>query len=69
MIYGQEIGTLVVPYWPSATWWPLLLNDTGIFQDFVVGCQDIPIHPQTLLPGQADNDLFGHGTPTCRIWL
>ena len=38
-----------------------------MFHHFVVGCQDIPIHPLTFLPGQADTDLFSHRTPTCRI--
>ena len=65
--HNGESGTLVVPFWPSATWWPLLLKDSSNFQDFVVACLDIPIYSLTFLPGSADSDLFGNGFPSCRI--
>ena len=67
MIFNGEVGTLVVPYWPSAPWWPLRFNDSGMFQDFAVGCLDVPLHSRTFLPGSAVRDLFGHATPYCRI--
>jgi len=67
MIHFKESGTLVVPYWPSAPWWPMFFKDCGVVQNFVVGCVDIPSNSQTFLPGSADSDLFGHGTPQCRI--
>lgn len=67
LISGGEAGTLVVPFWPSAPWWPLLMKDCGTTQDFVVDYRDIPLHPLTFLPGSADSDLFGSGTPDCRI--
>lgn len=67
MSYYREFGTLIVPYWPSAAWWPLLFKDDGTMQDFIVGCLDVPLHPSTFLPGSAEGDLFGHGTLSCRI--
>ncbi|XP_028514422.1 uncharacterized protein LOC114574912 [Exaiptasia diaphana] len=67
MIYNKESGTLIVPHWPSAPWWPLFFRDDGTTQDFIVGCMDIPISAQTFLPGSAEGDLFGHGVPSCRI--
>lgn len=67
MIHNGESGTLVVPHWPSAPWWPLLFRDDGPVQDFVVGFMDIPVNDQTFLPGSAESDLFGHGVPSCRI--
>ena len=67
MTHNGESGFLVVPFWPSAPWWPLLLKDSSNFQDFVVACLDIPIHSLTFLPGSADSDLFGNGSPSYRI--
>lgn len=67
MDYNGESGTLIVPYWPSAPWWPLLFKDDGTLKDFVTGCVDLPCHSRTFLPGSAEGDLFGYGTPSCRI--
>ena len=67
MRYFGEAGTLVVPLWTSAPWWSLLFKDSGVFQDFILGYWDIPLHPLTFLPGSAASDFFGHTTPPCRI--
>ena len=31
-------GILVVPYWPSALYWPLLVERGGVFKSFVADC-------------------------------
>ena len=31
-------GILVVPYWPSAHYWPLLVERGGVFKSFVADC-------------------------------
>ena len=67
MTHNGQSGTLVVTFWLSAPWWPLLMKDSSNFHDFVVACLDIPIHSLTFLPGSADSDLFGNGSPSCRI--
>ena len=36
MTHNGESGTLVVTFWLSAPWWPLLLKDSSNFHDFVV---------------------------------
>ena len=32
---GRAKGVLIVPYWPSAVFWPYLIKREGIFKDFV----------------------------------
>ena len=64
---GREEGTLVIPFWPSAAWWPLLSPRSGQFYPWVLGWQDIPLHENTFLPGSATADLFGSGIPSSRI--
>ena len=64
---GREEGTLVIPFWPSAAWWPLLSSRSGQFYPWVLGWQDIPLHEHTFLPGSAAADLFGSGIPSSRI--
>lgn len=68
MRLGSEQGTLVVPFWQSAHWWPLLSPGPGIFHPFVVDWREIPLHESTFLPGSAAADLFGRGIPSCRVF-
>ena len=37
MSAGGEIGTLVLPSWPSAVWWQLLVNTNGSWKAFITG--------------------------------
>lgn len=67
MSFGKEVGTLVVPYWTSAPWWPLLVVSDQQFKSFVVDICEVPLHEATFLPGPAESDLFGHGVPSSRI--
>ena len=67
MSFGREAGTLVVPLWTSAPWWPLLAVNNQQFKSFVVGVSEIPRHEATFLPGSAESDLFGHGVPSSRV--
>ena len=51
-------GTLVVPAWPSASFWPLIFTDQGlspIFSDFF----EIPMGTDVFVLGNYKNALFG----------
>lgn len=67
MRYGQEFGTLIVPLWPSAPWWPLFSMQNFHFYPWVRACWEVPLHQFTFLPGSAYSDLFGNGIPSSRI--
>lgn len=36
-------GTLIVPEWPSAVFWPLISPDGQVFADFIVGYRYFPL--------------------------
>lgn len=68
MKLGREQGTLIIPFWQSAHWWPLVSPSPGVFHPFVLDWREIPLHESTFLPGSAAADLFGHGIPSCRVF-
>ena len=41
MSANKEYGTLLIPYWPSAPWWPLLITKQGTWNWLVTDCLDI----------------------------
>ena len=49
-------GILVVPYWPSAHYWPFLVERGGVFKLFVADClyvekgKDVFLHGGTRVP-------------------
>ena len=68
MKLDREQGTLIIPFWQSAHWWPLVSRGPGVFHPFVLDWREIPLHESTFLPGSAAADLFGHGIPSCRVF-
>ena len=60
-------GTLVVPVWPSAPFWPLLCPSGGKFAAFVVGQKDLPLSDTLFVPGPSRSVLFGGTTPNTRV--
>lgn len=59
-------GTLVVPRWVSAPWWPMLHNGCHWIRE-VVAVQELPGNDQTFLPGACRWNLFGNWVPTCVV--
>ena len=43
MSVGKEVGTLLVPEWRSAPWWPLLVTRRGSWREFVVDWDQQPV--------------------------
>lgn len=52
-------GTLIVPLWCSAPFWPMLTDDGIHFRDFVVDFIDLPTSKEAYIPGLC-NSVFGH---------
>lgn len=55
----KALGTLVVPLWKSAYYWPLLSNDGTHLNSFVSHWLYLPNRPDLFVRGKAKNKLFG----------
>ena len=57
-------ATIIVPYWPTSTWWYLLAGDTIHLADFVVDWLWLPRHDRALfIPGQNSGNQRPHAPP------
>ena len=63
MSVGKEDGTLLVPEWRSAPWWPLLVTRRGRWREFVVDYRQIQPYEGIFVPGSAASSIFSSGTP------
>ena len=52
-------GILVIPYWPSAPFWPLLVDSQGSFNLFVIDYLFVENGKDVFLPGSNKNAIFG----------
>ena len=50
-------GTLVVPKWPSAPFWPLIVNKDGQYKSFVVDSYMFSVK-DGIMPGRGNNGIF-----------
>lgn len=55
----KAIGTLIVPMWKSAQFWPLLCDDGVHLNSFVRERFFLPDRPDLFVRGRAKNTLFG----------
>ena len=62
MSVGKEDGTLLVPEWRSAPWWPLLVTRRGSWREFVVDSRQIQPYEGIFVPGSAASSIFSSGT-------
>ena len=67
MAQGNEIGTLVIPEWHSAPWWPLLVTRQGRWQPFVRDSCKLEPYDGILVPGSAASSQFASGIPAYSI--
>ena len=52
-------GTLIVPLWHSAPFWPMISAGGDKFSDFVVDWMDLPSLKEAFIPGRC-NSVFGN---------
>ena len=69
--FCQCRGILVIPYWPSAPFWPFLVECRGVFRSFVIDFlfvengKDVYLHGQIIVPFLAQRILV----PQCFFLL
>ena len=63
MSANKEYGTLLIPYWPSAPWWPLLITKQGTWNWFVTDCLDISPYNGIFITGSLSSNIFTTGVP------
>jgi len=56
----MAVGTLIVPMWKSAQFWPLLCNDGVHLNPFVREWLFLPRRSDLFVAGRAKNTLFGN---------
>ena len=62
----RAVGTLIVPLWLSAPFWPMLIADGINFKDFVISFMDIPSSKEFFTPGFC-NSIFGNQDLSFRV--
>ena len=67
MSAGGEDETLLVPQWPSAVWWPLLVEMTGSWRAFVTDSMVIQPYEGMFLSGAAASSIFTPSIPSFHI--
>ena len=66
MEYGMEQGTLIIPVWTSALWWPLLATDGRHPEAFVLDWVEIPPSQDMFIPAILGTSIFS-GMPSYRV--
>ena len=51
-------GSLIVPKWPSAAFWPCIVNADGSYKSFITDYKILP-RKGTVCPGKGNNGVFG----------
>ncbi len=59
----KAVGTLVVPCWPSSSFWPILHPSPTSFAPFVLEVRELPMFDQLFVPGLSGSNLFKTGKP------
>ena len=57
----RAAGTLIVPLWRSAHFWPIICEDGVHFSNFVYDWYVLPHIPNLFIRGKAKNCIFGNG--------
>jgi len=54
----RSLGTVVLPEWPSAAFWPLVADDVRRYKHFV---KEVYVLPKfgSIMPGRGNNGIFG----------
>ena len=66
-MYCKCVGTLIVPEWPSAAFWPLISDSHGSLVDFVKDYLLLPLSPGLFVKGKRGACLFKDGIPTSNV--
>ncbi len=61
------LGTLIVPCWPSAFFWPLVCPQVGRYAHFVVRACSLPLSDSLFLLGLSGSVLFNGQLPNTEV--
>lgn len=64
MVAGHGDGTLLVPEWHSAPWWPLGITKHGSWLGFVTASLRIQPYEAIFIPGATASCVFTTGVPS-----
>ena len=59
--FSKADATLVVPFWPSAPWWPCLTYDGLTFRPEVIDLMVIDLQPSMFIPAVRESQVFNYG--------
>ena len=59
-------GTLIVPHWPSAVFWPIICPQAGRFASFIKSVFELPQVEGITLPGKRGHNLVD-GKPKFKL--
>ena len=48
----RACGSVVLPYWPSASFWPLIVDDHGFIKEAIAHVE-LPVGEDYYVPGKA----------------
>ena len=68
LIASKADGSLLLPFWMSAVWWPLLCEDEFVFKSLVVECMVLEPHAGMFLSGTCHWNLFVLHALNARYW-
>ena len=63
----KAVGTLIVPCWPSAQFWPLIHLTIEEFAPFVTVVEELPLSDDTIIPGLSGASLFKGSMPNVKL--
>ena len=56
-------GTLIVPHWPSAPFWPIICSSGDQFEEYVTHVMVLPL----FVPGRSGAVLFNNKVPNTKL--
>ncbi|CAC5381524.1 unnamed protein product [Mytilus coruscus] len=63
----NAVGTLIVPCWPSASYWPMLCPNGADFTDQVTAYVELPSGKEFYTPGKSKKAIFGNTDLTFKM--
>ena len=64
----KATGTLIVPAWPSASFWPILCPEGQGFASFVIQAIELPMMCRLFEPGRSGAVIFGGNVPNTAVY-
>ena len=69
LMFSKADATLVVPFWPSAPWWPCLTYDGLSLRPEVTDSIVIDPQPNMFIPAVPESQILNYDKPSFRLLL